>query len=546
MFDAIKRAFGTRLYRAALIILTALLSFPVPETLAEMPVATDMAQEVFVIDFSVSPAELVAPGDVTMTFILANQTAGDINNIYLTSADGLLSEPIGSLAAGETHTLTRPHAVTQEELDEGFVRYVLTHDAPVPGGEKETHALSAPIRKGDARPDVDFTRQLSSRYVAPGSQLTVAYRVTNNGNVPVTALSVRDALGGFTGRLERLEVGGTRTFISRVTLREPAESAPSLEYSTPSGEVVTRELDPVPVRLSDGALNAEFSVGRSVFDPNRADAVLVLTNAGSDSYADITVLDDVYGGVIADCVSLPQGGYPAEIATTYPVRGESEYRWRVTGLSQSGEALDFVTDTVVLEEEEQPGAVDIRLNVYTETPRISRAGQVRFNVEIGNEGAVTAKNLLLYEVSRGNARRLAVLPGGDPARFTVSYDVQADSRFIFCLNYEDAEGRARTISAEPIEVAIAAGGADPGTPEELERMARGDSVKFGSSSTFTVLLAVASAALVSMLTILITTSVRARRERRRRASGQRRRGRLPQAGRRKGGEGKSNPNRGKT
>ena len=523
---AMKR-FCKRLWTLVL-VLACLIPFQI-DARAELPVVSDTAQEGLIVDFSVSPAELVGPGDATMTFILLNQSGTDIRNIYLTSADGLLSEPIGQLAAGESHTLTRPHAVTQEELDEGCVRYIVSHDAPIPGGEKITHTVSAVIHKGDARPDVDFTRQLSSRYLSPGGQLIVTYRVTNNGNVPVTAVKVQDSLGDFTGKLERLEVGGSRTFISRITVNAPVESHAILEYSISPEETVTRELSPVSVQLSDGELNADFSVGRSVFDPYRADAVLVLTNAGNDDYEDITVLDDVYGGVIADSVSLPQNGEPAEIAFTYPVRGGGEYRWRVTGASQSGESLNFTTETLTLEDEPLSNTVDIQLNAYAETPSISRAGNVSFVLELANHGTVAARDLAVYELERGNVRRLAVLPTGDPVRFSISYEVKSDSRFIFCVNYEDAEGHARTISAEPVEVSISPSGVDPDPHSDRETAMRGGSVKLGSSSTFTVLLVVASAALVFMFTILLVTSLRARQDKRRRA--QRRKARSDQSAR---------------
>ena len=130
------------------------------------------------VEFSISPAEMVGPSDATMTFIITNNSGSDIKNIYLTSDDGLLSEPVGQIAAGESQTLVRPHAVTQEELDAGTVSYVISHDAPLPGGEKVSHTVTAAVVKGDARPDVDFTRQLSSRYVAPGGQLTITYKLT--------------------------------------------------------------------------------------------------------------------------------------------------------------------------------------------------------------------------------------------------------------------------------------------------------------------------------------------------------------------------------
>ena len=116
-----------------------------------------------------------------------------------------------------------------------------------------------------------------------------------------------------------------------------------------------------------------------------------------------------------------------------------------------------------------------------------------------------------------------MLPTGDPARFAVTYDVQSNSQFIFCLNYEDAEGRARTISADPIDVEITPGGVDPDPQSNPGDAPRGGSVKFGSSSTFTILLAVASAALVSMFTLLLVTSLSARRHRRLKAAEQRQR-----------------------
>ncbi len=473
--------------------------------------------------FSISPAELVGPGDVTMTFVITNHSEQDIRNIYLTSDDGLLSEPVGQMAPGESQTLVRPHAVTQAELDEGRVRYVISHDASDAAAEKVSHNLSAPVIKGDARPDVDFTRQLSSRFVPAGGQLTITYRVSNNGNVPVSAVSIHDALGDFTGRLEQLPIGGTRTFISRVTVNMESSSDAVLEYTVPSGETISRRLDPVTVRLSESALEHDFSVGRSAFDPERADAVLILTNAGNDDYSDITVLDDVYGGVIADGLSLPRGSNPTEVAFTYPVRGDGEYRWRVTGVSQAGEAVDFVTETLTLPAEELPRSIDISMYIAPRASVISRPGNVTFDIALTNEGTASAKELQLYEVERGNARALAVLPTGEPCRFSVTYEVKQDSQFIFCLNYLDEEGHPRTISAEPIDITIGPGGMAP-EPLDSERMRlEGSSTKPGSSSTFTILLVVASAALVSMFTLLLVTALRARQDRRRRAAEQRQR-----------------------
>ncbi|MBQ6373130.1 MAG: hypothetical protein IJJ45_01440 [Clostridia bacterium] len=499
-------------------LMLALACFVLPRATAE---ERTRSADILDVDFSVSPAEMVSPSDVTMTFILHNPTEYDVKNLYLSSADGLISEPVGQIAAGETQTLVRPHTVTQTELDDGAVRYIISYDAADPGDEKVSRMLSAYIVKGSARPEVDFTRQLSSRQVVAGGQLTVAYRLSNNGNVPVTDLQVRDQLGDFIGRLERLEIGATRTFISRVTLNADAESVATLEYRIPSGEVVTKALDPAPVRLSESTLDASFSIGLSAFDSNQADAVLILTNTGSDDYTDVTVVDDVYGGVIADAVSLPSGANPQEIAFTYPVRSAGEYRWRVTGTSQSGEALDFTTETLTLDEAPLPPEITVSLKAKARATKINRAGRVTFDLELTNTGTVTAQGLKLYELERGDVRQLAVLPTGDPLRCSVSYDVSEDQQFIFCVNYQDAGGHARTATASPVSVEITPAGVDPEPDPDATGAPKGPSVKMGNTRTFTILLVVASAALVSMFTILLVTSLRARQDRRKRLAAQR-------------------------
>ena len=474
------------------------------------------------LDLTISPGELVAPGDATMTFIISNPTDFDIQNIYLSSADGLLSEPIGQLGPGETLTLTRPHAVTEAELSEGAVRYIVSHDAPMSGGEKISVMLSAYITRSSARPDVAFTRQLSSRAVAPGGQLTIIYKLANNGNVPVTDIRVRDTLGSFEGRLERLAVGASKTFVSRVTVESETQSAASLSY-TASGQTITRTLDPLPVRLSSSALEASFSIGRSAFDADRADAVLMLTNTGDDDYTDIAVMDDVYGGIIADGIALPGGSDPREIAYAYPLRGGGEYRWRVTGTSHAGEALDFVTETLTLPADESPSEIGIRLKVRAGATKINRAGRVTFDLELQNTGNTAARQLRVYEVNRGDVRALAVLPTGEPTHCRVSYEVEESGEYIFCVDYTDAEGHARTVSAKPVRVDITPAGISPEAPEGRDMKLEGGSVKMGATSTFTILLVVASAALVSMFTILLVTSLRARQDRRRRAAVQRQR-----------------------
>ena len=183
------------------------------------------------IQASAKPDELVEPGDVTLSFTIANASERDAQNVYLSSADGLLSEPIGQIGAGESQIFTRSHSVTQAELDAGEITYIISHDDPLDPERKVNYTVHASIRQSDKRPQVEFTRQFSNSCFEAGDTVTILYRVRNSGNVAVNSLRVEDALGDFTGRVELLDVGESRTLISRVTLSEEAVSAPTLSYA---------------------------------------------------------------------------------------------------------------------------------------------------------------------------------------------------------------------------------------------------------------------------------------------------------------------------
>lgn len=513
---------GKRRWMAALLgALVALCALSMAAALGE-----GTAPAALFIGFTAQPDMMVAPGEISMTFQIENRSNRPVQNIYLSSSDGLLSEPIGQLGAGERQTLVRPHTVSQEELDAGQIVYTISHDSQEEGGEKVVYTLTAPIVKGEQQPGVAFTRQFSSQYALKDGLLTITYKIVNTGNVPLSALRIRDSLGDFTGRMEQLDVGESKSFISRVTMTADELSVPVLEYAVPTGDEFSVSLDPVPIPIADDHLITSFYVRQAEFNEDIADAILILTNLGNVDYNDITVWDDVYGGIIADAISLPSGAQPVEIPYTYPLRGEGEYRWHITGTNNAGQQLDLRTSTIAASNDPETRSMDITLTAQTATPKINRPGRVTFDFTILNTGTVMARDARLYEVNRGDIRRLAVLPRGErePTVFSASYDVSTDAEFIFCLEYIDAQGRQQEQTTSPIAVQIASDGVNPQRSDGSGGGLGGASVKLGgNSSTFIALLIIAGAALTVMITILAVTSIRARRERMKRNAAERQR-----------------------
>lgn len=479
-----------------------------------MPAAhAEEGRELLDIQMTARPAELVEPGDVMLSFIIENTSAVDALNVYLSSSDGLLSEPFGRIAAGETQSFNRQHSVSADELAEGKITYILSHDDPFDSEGKVNYTIHTEIRRSDSLPQAEFTRQFSNRYAKIGDTLTVTYRIRNTGNVALNNLRVQDTLGDFTGRVERLEVGESRTLISRATITEETVSSAILDYKTDaSDELHTFALEDAPIHIAQPGMEIQFSAGYSAFSGSIADVVLLMINTGNVDYRNVCIIDDVYGGVIADSLVVPADGNPVEVSHAYPVRGDAGFRWRVTGVTESGEKIDFVTDDAHLSPMTSTEPALLSISASTDTPRIRRSGNVDITVRISNEGGTDARDVLLSETNTGALRRYEIIPADGTAERDFTFRVIDDTAYNFTLSYTDADGQQHSASAAAVSVSITPDGVLPegATPGFIEFT--GSSIKIGGSSTFAVLLIAGIVVLLVLIIMLLIASRRARIE----------------------------------
>lgn len=480
----------------------------------------ESAAELLKIEMTARPAELVEPGDVSLSFTISNPSDTDARNVYLSSSDGLLSEPIGRIAAGESQSFTRPHSVSLAELDAGEITYIVSHDDPDDEARKINYTVRAAIRQSDLQPAVEFTRQFSNRSVAPGDTVTITYRVRNTGNVALNSLRVQDSLGDFTGRADLLDVGESRTLISRVTLTEEAASAPTLTYAA-DGQNFTQTLSEAAIRMAYPRIDVQFSAGHSAFSGSTADVVLILTNLGNVDYRNVRITDDVYGGVIADELCIPRDSDPVEVSCSYPIRGDAGFRWRVTGISEAGSRINFVTETVNLAPREVSDLADVNLRATAATPRIRRAGTVPVRLRIENAGDADVTDVQLGEDTLGALRSFAIVPAGGAIDCEIPLEVTESGWYSFHVQYTDAEGWQNRADCPPVEVVIAPDGVLPEGAEPGFIEFTGNSIKIGGSSLFAVLMIAGCVVLAVLITILAVASRKARMEKRLRIAQQR-------------------------
>jgi uncharacterized repeat protein (TIGR01451 family) len=468
------------------------------------------------IKATVKPAELVAPGDVTVNLTISNPSDYDANNITLASSDGLHSEPLGQIAAGGSQVFTRAYSVSQEELDAGEITFILSHDGIASDDAPVNYTVAIQIAKSEAKPDIEFTRQISSRAVTAGTTVTVTYRVKNTGNVALTQIRVRDSLGEYTGRVDALEPGEAKVFSSRVTVNQATASQARVSYvaEAVSDDAVTKELDDAQIEVVAEALTATLALDRdSAAAGDTVNGVLTIAAEGVD-FAGIDVTDDVYGTVLADALEL-KAGATITLTCSWPVRGPSDYRIRVSGIAATGDEVEVVTNTARVTLTGGFAESALSITAVAATPVISKPGGVKVTVAIENAGNAAARDVTLSEATLGEIRTFAFVPTGDATYRDVICEVKDDARFVFAATYTDDSGQTVTVLSDPVEIRIGSGGALP----EIAQEDGGGFVDWikrsvDDSITYVWMLAIAGAVLIILTVTLIVSHFRERRVRR--------------------------------
>lgn len=484
--------------------------------------AEEIAMPELLVEAAASPGELVEPGEIRLHFTLTNRSSETLHNVSLTSADGLTKDPLEDMAPGTTLEYSRAHNVTHGELTGGAIHYVVTCTT---GSGLFSYPVDAPIVQTVAEPNVEFQRRLSSEFVSDGNAVVAVYSLKNTGNIDVHDVTLSDPLGGFSVQLDTLAMGESETFLNRAFPADGDRSAPVLEYTTGADQenIYVSRLDEIVISAAINMLDVSFSAGESMLGGDSVEVILELSNGGNAAYRNITVYDDIYGGVIADSVTLPTGGESVICSHTYPLRGTETYRWRITGVNEAGESIDLLTDTLEYAAAAPASPAKLSLNVKPGMTRISRAGYVPFTLTLENAGGEPAANVQIIEETLGDVYELAIVPTDEPIAFDVRYPVREDTVFAFSARYTDGSGVQHTLSAEPIQVVLAAGGERPEPFEQSDSLFSGVSVQMGESPIFAVMLVGSCIVLAVLSVVLLVTSRRARKLRRERAAAHRQR-----------------------
>jgi uncharacterized repeat protein (TIGR01451 family) len=138
---------------------------------------------------------------ITYSYVVTNTGNVDLTAVSVTDPHVNLSAiscPSASLAPGASETCTATYTTTQADVDAGSISNTGTASGTPPTGSAVTATSSLTIPASDA-PAVSVVKSASvANYSAPGIAITYSYKVTNTGNVDLTAVSVTDPQPGLS------------------------------------------------------------------------------------------------------------------------------------------------------------------------------------------------------------------------------------------------------------------------------------------------------------------------------------------------------------
>lgn len=492
------------------LLLAALILTCCPAALSEE------AQEHLRITAYASPGSMVLAQNATLSFLLENLTDQPAVNVVLNDSDNG-QHPVGDIAPGESATLSLTHFVSDEDLAAGSIRFSVSHSHAADDETVSLQEVSVTVSRELEQPEVEFTRQISNRYVHAGDELTLVYQVKNTGNVPLINLELSDPLGEYAGTLERLEIGETQTFISHVVLEQSAASTPTLRFSSAfSGQSYNKSLSSASVTLAEEAIFAQLNVDRQQVNYGESVTLtLTLTNGGNVSFTDITLSDSVLGMLENEPLSLASGSAPVTIARSCVIKSDTTFRVHVTGRTDAGTDFSVDTDPVSVSVIRTEGTADLTLSAAPSARTLSEPGMVSFTLTLTNNGQSDLSQVTLREVSRGEIRKFDIIPAGAPTVREQMYDVTENTSFQFAAEITDPDGDVRVVTSDVIDITIAEGGLTPLTTPStgITGLMQGKMLRIGNVSVYPVMILGALLLLMLLIPLLVISNRRRIRQR---------------------------------
>ncbi|MEC0179552.1 hypothetical protein P4H83_32240 [Paenibacillus favisporus] len=367
---------------------------------------------------TVSPTEASPGSPVTYTFVVTNIGHTTLTDVLLSDPLLDISQDIGTLAIGESRTVTLPFIIPPgASTDFVNTANVIGHFGPV----EVTAEASASVAL--ILPSFTLTKTVDPTEAFPREEVFFTYTLTNTGNVPLTNIALSDPLLAFTSTIPTLAPGastsGSIPFVIPVDAAAGATftnvlTAAPLETAAQSASATVTALGDPAITLTKTSSVTSAAPGETVT------YTITVTNTGNMDLISVGVGDELLG--LNEVIPVLAPGQSETFTPAFVIPPGTPDGTIITNISTATsdqtESIEAIARVIV-------NAPAFTMSVTkTANPTSVAPGQtVQYTITVTNTSAGSLTNVTLIDDLLGIFETLGTLAPGESRTLGFNFTV---------------------------------------------------------------------------------------------------------------------------
>lgn len=446
-----------KLYALLMAALAVLLLFALPAA-AEEPIS---------LSLSVEPASLTAPADVTVSIRVVNNSGADMSEpVTLYDPDGQLVTAFGDggqalIKQGDYVTAQQTYHVTQAQLDEGKLTYMLSYNQVDESGSVTVQSLakSAEIAYTGTNVDLTVNRTIDPAVVRSGKTVSVQYELYNAGNVEIKNIRVREnsSLSGTAQTVATLAPGERKTIVFNASMgNNNMTSEGKITYR--AGEE-SRSLNlpavTIPKAVPGLVLNEILTADKTaITNGETVTLTLTIENKGNITYSNISVTDATQGELFTNLTLGP--GETLVKEKQFILSETTTFKYSITLPDNTGTTNTVTSNELKISVYDPAQVMLLTVMATPESNTIpSVPADMRFTITVTNNASREAKNIRLLH---GNVAFYTINALAPSESYTVTpeFTLSQAGKYRFTASVRDELNNTVTFDSNEIVISVSA------------------------------------------------------------------------------------------
>lgn len=409
-------------------------------------------------NMELSSSKFTGPTTITVSITVSNAGESDLPGpVTLYYPSGKQVEEFGSptLTAGSSKNWSGPWSVTQKELDEGKIIFIVRYSAYNDAGELKSYAaeLKRTIQYSGAEPELDVKRSIIPQTASDGQEVSVIYEITNNGSADVSSVSIKEnaSIAKDSASIGSIKAGETAKHVFTVKMgKKDLTSSATVSFKA-GGKSYTSKVENATIKYGKINLSATLSADKKGGAPGEAvKLTLKLKNSGSTDFTNVVVTDEKLGTVFEN-VTVPKG-QSLTLEKDLTITETQDLLFTVKGEDGKGQAVETATGQVKVIATDPTQQIVLSVNAEADRDVVyTIPAQVRFTVTVTNNSNVDVSNIAVYAVNT-RLYTFASIPAGQSQTFVRDVMISEKGTFQFEARANDQLGQTLNFPSNGIRI----------------------------------------------------------------------------------------------